>query len=193
MGRNTESVALRILTVCSGNVCRSPQAERLLRAAFDSMLPEAQRPLIESAGTRALLGWPMPEQAAALTREFGADAAGHRARQLTAEMVAASDLVIVMAREHLDRIAALDPAAASRTFTLQELARIADAVRGDDLRSWLVDARSHHDVRDDDDIEDPFRRSDAAYRRSAEQIAANVAVVARAIAAAMEGSGDVGD
>ncbi|MFT4122958.1 MAG: low molecular weight phosphatase family protein [Microbacteriaceae bacterium] len=117
----------RILTVCTGNICRSAQAEQLLRAGFAAAhTADAgwELPLISSAGTMALVGEPMPEQAAALSREHGGEPDGHRGRQLTAELIGEADLVLALAREHRAAVARLLPRASRYVFTLREFARI---------------------------------------------------------------------
>jgi protein-tyrosine phosphatase len=69
----------RILTVCTGNICRSPMAEYLLREAVaDAGLED--RIEVESAGTT---GWeagsPIDPRAGQLLAGRGIDARGHRA------------------------------------------------------------------------------------------------------------------
>jgi protein-tyrosine phosphatase len=91
--------------VCTGNICRSPMAEGLLRA----MLPESLNPVvsIRSAGTHGLHGnraEPYAIEAAAI---HGADISGHRARILDPAMVRNADLVLAMERYHLDKIGGL--------------------------------------------------------------------------------------
>ncbi len=83
----------RILLVCIGNVCRSPLAEALLAARLAGRAPDAR---VESAGVAALVGRPAEPLAQDLMRERGLDLSAHRARQLTLEMVYASDLVLAM-------------------------------------------------------------------------------------------------
>ncbi|MEO8284563.1 MAG: hypothetical protein ABI568_14370, partial [Pseudarthrobacter sp.] len=51
------SLPIRILTVCTGNICRSPVAERLLQAGLEQVKPGAFR--VRSAGTRAMVGDPV--------------------------------------------------------------------------------------------------------------------------------------
>ena len=80
-----------ILVVCVGNICRSPMAEALLRDA----LREQQDITVESAGLGALVDHPASEHAVTLMRERGLDISGHRARQITPDMVHAADLVLV--------------------------------------------------------------------------------------------------
>lgn len=97
---------MRILFVCSGNICRSPFAEGLARQLTD-------RPGFEfaSAGTIALEGDPAARTGITVAAELGVDMGGHRATQLTAQVLATADLVYAMEQAHLDSVLALDPAA----------------------------------------------------------------------------------
>lgn len=116
-----------ILVVCTGNVCRSPIAEGMLRAALAGRLDD-RAPVVTSAGTA---GWEgsaaMPESVAAAA-ERGVDIADHSARRLLNEHVREADLVLGMAAEHREAVAASVPDAASRTFTLKELVRLLEAL-----------------------------------------------------------------
>jgi protein-tyrosine phosphatase len=116
-----------ILVVCTGNICRSPIAEGMLRAMLEERLGEAA-PLVASAGTAGWDGRPATEEAVAAAADLGVDIAGHRARELGAEHIRAADLVIGMTEEHAEVVLALEPTAAERTFTLKELVRLLEAV-----------------------------------------------------------------
>lgn len=119
-----------ILVVCTGNVCRSPIAEGVLRAALEARLGE-RAPLVASAGTA---GWEgsgaMPESVAA-AEELGVDISGHTARRLRPEHVRAADLVLGMAAEHREEVAHAMPEAAGRTFTLKELVILLEGLPSD--------------------------------------------------------------
>lgn len=86
-----------ILFVCTGNLCRSPMAEVLMRArpggAGDSRLPVA------SAGLAALVGEPAPPAAIELLARRGLDLAAHRARQITRKIALEHDLILVMEQQ----------------------------------------------------------------------------------------------
>lgn len=177
-----------ILTVCTGNICRSPMAEQLLRAGLADM-PGVQ---VASAGTMAMPGDVMPIQAEQLSRRFGGDATGHQARRLLAQHVEQAGLVLALAREHRAAAVRLAPRATGVTFTLREFARLSRHVDQTELQAaagntpnadiarrlrravalvaslrGTVDPPSHPE---DDDVIDPYRRDDSVYARSADQL-----------------------
>jgi protein-tyrosine-phosphatase len=118
----------RILVVCVGNLCRSPLAERLIRARLDAALGSAaDRFTVGSAGTEAAVGEPMAPRAAEVARDLGADPDGCTARQLTAELVADADLVLAAGREQRAEVVRLHPPAHRYAFTLLEFARLVAA------------------------------------------------------------------
>jgi len=100
---------MKILFVCSGNTCRSPLAEAIARR----LVTAAGRTDIEvsSAGTQAWDGSPASDGSLLVGMERDLDLSGHRSRQLTPELVASSDLILVMAPSHLARVKELSPTA----------------------------------------------------------------------------------
>lgn len=103
----------KILIVCIGNICRSPTAEIVLRHALGDN--DFQ---VSSAGLEALVGRPVDPTAATLLRERGLDPDQHSARQLTPDLLAAADLVLVMERAHQIRIVREAPQASGKTLLL---------------------------------------------------------------------------
>ena len=80
-----------ILTVCTGNICRSPMAEVILR----NRLKEEEID-VASAGLMALVGHPAAPLVIKLLDERGLDATIHQARQITIEIAQAAELILVM-------------------------------------------------------------------------------------------------
>jgi low molecular weight protein-tyrosine phosphatase len=118
----------RILFVCTGNMCRSPLAERLTASWLARVGPPAANAIgVASAGTHAVVGAAMYPDTAAVLRRLGGDPAGFAARQLTGQIIDAADLILTAARAHREIAGELLPAAAARTFTLREFAALAAA------------------------------------------------------------------
>jgi protein-tyrosine phosphatase len=187
---NTPSSPFRVLVVCTGNICRSPVLEHLWRTRLDPRVVT-----LTSAGTRALVDYPMPDDAQRVAHALGipADsAAAHRAQQLTAEQIADADLVVALAREHRADIVRTLPAAARKTVTLREAARLIESLVeaphldlprlralpiADVLHELIPLALAERGVAappadpDDDDVVDPYQLAPEAYDRSGEQIA----------------------
>lgn len=82
-----------IMTVCVGNICRSPVAEAFLRRAF----PDRK---VWSAGLAAVVGAPAEETAAELAHRAGLDLSSHRAQQVQTWMCTQADLILVMESSH---------------------------------------------------------------------------------------------
>ncbi|WAJ32094.1 low molecular weight phosphatase family protein [Arthrobacter sp. FX8] len=120
------SAPVRILTVCTGNICRSPVAERLLQAGLDQVVPGGFQ--VSSAGTRALVGEPMQPISADIVRTFGGDPEGFAARQLTPRILRGVDLVLTMTSGHRGEVLQLDASLLKRTFTIREFARMLDVL-----------------------------------------------------------------
>jgi low molecular weight protein-tyrosine phosphatase len=177
--------AFSILCVCTGNICRSPTAERLLRDQLLRVLGrDAASFRVASAGTRAIVGEPMQEHAASLLRDRGVDPDGFRARQLSERLVLSADLVLAMTREHRAEIAMVVPDVVPRLFTMCEFARLATAAAAEiDLGQPAVDrafalvpaasARRGSVIAarpSEDDVGDPFGGPASGYLRPFEVI-----------------------
>jgi protein-tyrosine-phosphatase len=96
---------MHVLFVCTGNTCRSPMAEALLRQALSNR--GADRITVSSAGTGAWEGAPASEGAYLVGLEHGLDLSSHRAQLLTRDMVKSADLILTMGGSHRARVAEL--------------------------------------------------------------------------------------
>jgi protein-tyrosine-phosphatase len=96
---------MHILFVCTGNTCRSPMAEGLLRAALAAK--GLDQVTVSSAGTGAWDGAPVSEGSYLVGLEQGLDLSEHRARLLTRDVVRSADLILVMSGHHVARVTEL--------------------------------------------------------------------------------------
>ena len=109
----------RVLVVCSGNTCRSPFVERVLRARLAAAGADVE---VGSAGTDAVDGTAMSLATRELLVAHGGDPRGFVARRLTARLLDDAVLVLALTREHRERARALRPDSA--TVVLGALPRV---------------------------------------------------------------------
>jgi tRNA threonylcarbamoyl adenosine modification protein (Sua5/YciO/YrdC/YwlC family) len=140
-----------VVFVCTGNTCRSPMAELLMRARLAEFVGcsvdelEEHGVVVMSAGIAAAPGCPPSSEAVLVMKEdYGLDLTRHEAQPLTDQLVHHADLILTMTQSHLQSIVERWPSAAER-------ARV------------LMQNRA--------DVCDPIGQTIGAYRRCAEQIA----------------------
>ncbi|MDG3088242.1 low molecular weight phosphotyrosine protein phosphatase [Vibrio hannami] len=102
-----------ILVICTGNICRSPYAEKKLK----QLLPGK---MITSAGvatTKSKLdNAPADAEAIAVANEFDIDISQHRAKQVTQSLIDEYDLILAMERNQLDLLCEDFPTARHKGF-----------------------------------------------------------------------------
>lgn len=98
-----------ILVVCTGNICRSPIAERFLRR----VLPNKR---IDSAGTSALVGYDADKSAVKIAAKNGLSLEGHKGQQFTSSLGRQYDLILVMEKNHIEQIGRIAPEARGKTM-----------------------------------------------------------------------------
>ncbi len=140
---------LTVLLVCTGNTCRSPMAEailrRLLTERFASQLAEGQPPpaVAVSAGLSAFPGGPASPEAISVMKQKGLSLVHHQSRAVSDRLVMQADLVLTMTKSHRNAIVQRWPELSSKTHLL---------------------SNNHGDV------SDPFGGSESVYAACAVQI-----------------------
>jgi sulfate adenylyltransferase len=148
---------VKVLFVCTANICRSPTAEALARAAGPADVE------FSSAGTHALDGEPItPDMVAVLPP--GLDTSAFRSRRLTPELVEQAGLVVTMEAAHRELVLDEQPAAFRKVFTLGQLAKAIETAPAElDRDALLVHLGATRRNADPAlDVPDPYRRGTEA-------------------------------
>ena len=175
----------RVLTVCTGNICRSPLLERVLQRELDQRWGTGAY-AVTSAGTHGLEGHPMDERAAAVLRTLGGSPHGFIARRLRPRMLTDVDLVLTASLAHRARVVGAHPGVLRRAFTFREFAALANTVTDEELSTalgatpdpsarlralaGLLSSRRGVVPVAEPDIVDPYRQDDAVYEAMTEQV-----------------------
>ncbi len=139
---NDPAQPLRILFVCTGNLCRSPMAEGIAR----HLAAERGHAVdIRSCGTHAHDGDPASENGVTACEEKGIDISGHRSQPLTAEIIEWADQILCMEENHILTVNSRDWRAPFKTWNLGS----------------FIDKKL---------IKDPYRRSLRKYRKARDEI-----------------------
>ena len=179
-----------VLSVCMGNICRSPMAERLLARAVRDRAPEAGEQLLRSASA-GTGGWHEGEEmnppAARQVRSRGGAVDGFEARKLRGDFIDEADLVLTATADQYDYVVALRPEAAPRTFVMGEFGRLLGALdaavlppaepKPDSVYARavaIVEAadrlRGGEASLPTDDLDDPWGRGDQTFQRVGDEI-----------------------
>jgi protein-tyrosine phosphatase len=175
-------VPLRVLFVCTGNVCRSPMGELFFATCAAPGAVE-----VSSAGVAALVGDPIDTSSARVLADLGLDPNRHRARQFEPAMATEADLVLTAERSHRDDVIAAAPATFRHVFTMKEFARLVQHAGPGEPREVIRRAADLRAVvgpvpAEDDDVPDGYRLDVPAVTAIARQIARAVKEAADVLA-----------
>ncbi len=150
--------SLMVLLVCTGNTCRSPMAETLMRKHFADRLGcevdelEDHGVIVLSAGIAAMPGGRPSPEAVEVMKDRGLCLEDHESQPVTEQLLRHADLIVTMTRAHRDAIVGHWPAASARTRLVRQ---------------------------DQSDVIDPIGGTLEVYRRCAEQINSELEVLVR--------------
>ncbi|HCE9036831.1 TPA: protein tyrosine phosphatase [Klebsiella michiganensis] len=98
-----------ILVICTGNICRSPIGERLLRRSLSNKK-------IDSAGVGALVNHAADASAIRVAEKNGLSLEGHQGKQFTSALGRQYDLLLVMEQSHLEQVSRIAPEVRGKTM-----------------------------------------------------------------------------
>ena len=179
-----------VLTVCLGNICRSPLVERLLHQRLeDAGVGPAY--VVGSAGLIAREGLEMQWDAANELTALGGDGRSFRSRPFVGSMALDADLVLTATADIRRRLLQKAPAALRRTFTVREFARLAstaDLASSSSPADLVADAsRRRGTVAGTPlDVPDPMGQSPEVHAASAKLSAEAVERIAAALIAVQQ-------
>ena len=182
---------MRILFVCTGNICRSPMGELLL----PRFLPD---PGItsDSAGTRGLPQHPIDPNSAKLMSYANIDSSSFRSKRITPQIAADADLILCFEQHHIRDVATVLPQAARYTFLLTDFANLcgycaqqgmlAGTTRAQKLVAAINNASLVRPMLPDPmTIPDPYRKDLTAFVQAHNAICQSLDLIARATAASV--------
>ena len=149
-----QPLKFNVLFVCTGNTCRSPMAEGILKTVVDE-----EYCAVKSCGNLPMNGLPPSDNGVQVVEEYGGSIKEHLSQTLTRELIDWADLILVMGYKHFQCVIDIQPGAAVKTFLLKEYKRKVKY----------------------NEISDPIGQDINAYRETAKKMLPSLKLVARDI------------
>ena len=146
---NSATRTSTVLMICTGNICRSPMGEGLLRTrlAREGLADQIQ---VRSSGTHGIDGSPPSSYASVALHQMGIDIQGHRARTVTQQSIDDADLLLVMTHHHITFIKHHFRRTEGKLYLLSEM------------------------IGQDFDVDDPYGGTETEYEQCAHQLSNTV-------------------
>jgi protein-tyrosine phosphatase len=152
-----------LVTLCTGNAARSVMAGAILAEHVPALV-------VATRGTHVIEGMPMSWRTRDAIVGVGAKAAAHRSTQVTAADLAGAELVLAMAREHVEYVRRRYPEAAARTGTLKRLARDLPNAQGTLAERVASLGLAEIELEPWEDVDDPAGGEPEVFHRCAVEI-----------------------
>jgi protein-tyrosine-phosphatase len=180
---------MKVLMVCTGNLCRSPMAEGLFRHAVSQRDCDIE---VSSVGTWAYQGDHATSEAIDVLRERGIDLSGHRSQAMDQRALEEADVIVAMTSVHRKEILKVDRGAEKKIVLMKELVEL--ALEGDlpDSTEARIDrllGAARPEWRRALDLDDPMGKPVGAYERTADHIEMGIEVLVEALCARKQGAG----
>ncbi|HBH3010035.1 TPA: low molecular weight protein arginine phosphatase [Clostridioides difficile] len=149
---------MNILIVCTGNTCRSPMAEAILRKAIKESGRRIEEYSISSAGISTANGMSASENSIEALKEIGIDLSNHKSKVITKKLIDESDIILTMTKSHKEILVQAVPKCKEKVYTFKGFAN-----------------------KNEEDISDPFGGNLDIYRNTMREIMYSVNEIVKKI------------